>query len=212
MIKYCNAFRSPCTILKVSPLQSTQNGTKSTQSKKNGAGTQPNSQVSNQVVPGPQSASHVVIDDKKKKKCTCCVIQQANSENLDRIFFIKSIKSMQGENSIEGTRSIVLGVVLYTCKCIHETKIWEISRKNILLHAVQIRVHSILLTLPSHPIHSSRFIIVALFVYVYCLAGDCALYSVHNQHQPNPLSSCIDFFGFFHISLFLISIISVRKH
>ncbi|EDS26230.1 conserved hypothetical protein [Culex quinquefasciatus] len=31
--------------------------------------------VSNQVIPGPQSASHVVIDEKKKKKCACCVIQ-----------------------------------------------------------------------------------------------------------------------------------------
>ncbi|XP_049285320.1 serine/threonine-protein kinase minibrain isoform X2 [Anopheles funestus] len=31
--------------------------------------------ISNQVIPGPQSASHVVIDEKKKKKCTCCVIQ-----------------------------------------------------------------------------------------------------------------------------------------
>lgn len=34
-----------------------------------------NTQVSNAVVPGPQSASHVVVEDKKKKKCTCCVIQ-----------------------------------------------------------------------------------------------------------------------------------------
>lgn len=32
-------------------------------------------QISNQVIPGPQSASHVVIDEKKKKKCACCVIQ-----------------------------------------------------------------------------------------------------------------------------------------
>uniref|UniRef100_A0A182KEQ2 Uncharacterized protein n=1 Tax=Anopheles christyi TaxID=43041 RepID=A0A182KEQ2_9DIPT len=31
--------------------------------------------ISNQVIPGPQSASHVVIDEKKKKTCTCCVIQ-----------------------------------------------------------------------------------------------------------------------------------------
>uniref|UniRef100_A0A182MX39 Uncharacterized protein n=1 Tax=Anopheles culicifacies TaxID=139723 RepID=A0A182MX39_9DIPT len=31
--------------------------------------------ISNQVIPGPQSASHVVIVEKKKKKCTCCVIQ-----------------------------------------------------------------------------------------------------------------------------------------
>lgn len=40
----------------------------------NGA-TQSNTQVSNSVIPGPQSASHVVVDEKKKKKCTCCVIQ-----------------------------------------------------------------------------------------------------------------------------------------
>ncbi|XP_021694030.1 uncharacterized protein LOC5578392 isoform X2 [Aedes aegypti] len=31
--------------------------------------------VSNQVIAGPQSATHVVIDEKKKKKCACCVIQ-----------------------------------------------------------------------------------------------------------------------------------------
>uniref|UniRef100_A0A336K8I5 CSON004983 protein n=1 Tax=Culicoides sonorensis TaxID=179676 RepID=A0A336K8I5_CULSO len=31
-------------------------------------------QISNQVIPGPQSATNVVIDDKKKKK-RCCVIQ-----------------------------------------------------------------------------------------------------------------------------------------
>ncbi|XP_055525971.1 uncharacterized protein LOC129718848 [Wyeomyia smithii] len=36
---------------------------------------QQQTQVSNQVIPGPQSASHVVIDEKKKKKCACCVIQ-----------------------------------------------------------------------------------------------------------------------------------------
>lgn len=40
----------------------------------NGA-TQSNTQVSNSVIPGPQSANHVVVDEKKKKKCTCCVIQ-----------------------------------------------------------------------------------------------------------------------------------------
>ena len=39
---------------------------------KNGA---QNTQVSNAVLPGPQSASHVIVEDKKKKKCTCCVIQ-----------------------------------------------------------------------------------------------------------------------------------------
>ncbi|XP_032309347.1 uncharacterized protein LOC6502155 isoform X3 [Drosophila ananassae] len=32
-------------------------------------------QVSKQVVPGPTSASHVVIDEKKNKKKGCCVIQ-----------------------------------------------------------------------------------------------------------------------------------------
>ncbi|XP_031627522.1 uncharacterized protein LOC116343545 [Contarinia nasturtii] len=51
------------------------------QSPKNGSGKDAdqngaqNTQISNSVVPGPQSASHVVVDDKKKKKCTCCVIQ-----------------------------------------------------------------------------------------------------------------------------------------
>lgn len=39
--------------------------------KKNGDA---NTQISNSVVPGPQSASHVVVEE-KKKKCTCCVIQ-----------------------------------------------------------------------------------------------------------------------------------------
>ncbi|XP_055585776.1 uncharacterized protein LOC129738569 isoform X2 [Uranotaenia lowii] len=47
---------------------------------KNGSSSQqqqPSSQtqISNQVIPGPQSASHVIIDEKKKKKCACCVIQ-----------------------------------------------------------------------------------------------------------------------------------------
>lgn len=32
-------------------------------------------QVSKQVVPGPTSASHVVIDEKKNKKKGCCVLQ-----------------------------------------------------------------------------------------------------------------------------------------
>ncbi|KAL9872450.1 uncharacterized protein LOC119637554 isoform X2 [Glossina fuscipes] len=32
-------------------------------------------QVSNQLVPGPTSASHVIIDEKKSKKKGCCVIQ-----------------------------------------------------------------------------------------------------------------------------------------
>ncbi|XP_022216000.1 hyphally regulated cell wall protein 3 isoform X2 [Drosophila obscura] len=32
-------------------------------------------QVSKQVVPGPTSASHVVIDEKKGKKKGCCVVQ-----------------------------------------------------------------------------------------------------------------------------------------
>ncbi|XP_051860924.1 putative lysozyme-like protein isoform X2 [Drosophila albomicans] len=32
-------------------------------------------QVSKQVVPGPTSASHVVIDEKKNKKKGCCVVQ-----------------------------------------------------------------------------------------------------------------------------------------
>lgn len=89
------------TKLESTQLQSQQpNGTKSPQKggvatgpnvattggaspQKNGS-TQPSSQspaaanqtqISNQVIPGPQSASHVVIDEKKKKKCACCVIQ-----------------------------------------------------------------------------------------------------------------------------------------
>lgn len=73
--------------LQSSQLQTSLNGTKSPQKtdklngEKNGTPTatgQTNpsqTQISNQVVPGPLSASHVVIDDKKKKKCTCCVIQ-----------------------------------------------------------------------------------------------------------------------------------------
>lgn len=38
-------------------------------------GTTSLAQVSNQVVPGPTSASHVIIDEKKNKKKGCCVIQ-----------------------------------------------------------------------------------------------------------------------------------------
>ena len=84
---------------KVSQTQSAINGTKSPQKGGNnglikdgggnlakngvanndgtGAGSSPQTQtqISNQVIPGPQSASHVIIDDKKKKKCTSCVIQ-----------------------------------------------------------------------------------------------------------------------------------------
>lgn len=72
------------TLFQASQLQSTQNGgqngTKSPQkpdmaTKKTNGDSAPQTQISNQVIPGPQSASHVVIDDKKKKKCTCCVIQ-----------------------------------------------------------------------------------------------------------------------------------------
>lgn len=76
-------------LLQASQLQSTQkNGTKSPQKLissplKNGNGATTNTpstatnnnQISNQVIPGPQSVSHVVIDEKKKKKCHCCVIQ-----------------------------------------------------------------------------------------------------------------------------------------
>ncbi|XP_059618753.1 uncharacterized protein LOC132263156 [Phlebotomus argentipes] len=61
----------------VSQLNASQNGTKSPQKSKDKPST--NGDATNvtqtQVVPGPQSASHVVIEDKKKKKCTCCVIQ-----------------------------------------------------------------------------------------------------------------------------------------
>uniref|UniRef100_A0A1B0CZ89 Uncharacterized protein n=1 Tax=Phlebotomus papatasi TaxID=29031 RepID=A0A1B0CZ89_PHLPP len=60
-----------------SQLNASLNGTKSPQKSKDKSST--NGDATNvtqtQVVPGPQSASHVVIEDKKKKKCTCCVIQ-----------------------------------------------------------------------------------------------------------------------------------------
>lgn len=32
-------------------------------------------QISNQVLPGPTSASHVVIGEKKTKKRACCILQ-----------------------------------------------------------------------------------------------------------------------------------------
>ena len=63
---------------KVSPLLQQQNGTKSPQKNaKNGDASKKDvqPQVSNQTVPGPQSASCVVVDEKKKKSCKCCVIQ-----------------------------------------------------------------------------------------------------------------------------------------
>ncbi|XP_055844976.1 uncharacterized protein DDB_G0283357 [Episyrphus balteatus] len=80
------------TKIQVAQSQSAQNGTHSPQlrpatttttttsaSPANGVsdtnGTTTQTQVSNKVVPGPTSASHVVIDDKKNKKKGCCVIQ-----------------------------------------------------------------------------------------------------------------------------------------
>ncbi|GAB0089041.1 J domain-containing protein DDB_G0295729 [Sergentomyia squamirostris] len=62
----------------VSQLNASQNGTKSPQkssSNKPSTNGDATNVTQTQVVPGPQSASHVVIEDKKKKKCTCCVIQ-----------------------------------------------------------------------------------------------------------------------------------------
>ncbi|XP_023298533.2 J domain-containing protein DDB_G0295729 [Lucilia cuprina] len=73
----------------VSPNQSAQNGTNgthriptSTATTGGGAvkpaenkGVTSSAQVSKQVVPGPTSASHVVIDEKKNKKKGCCVVQ-----------------------------------------------------------------------------------------------------------------------------------------
>lgn len=71
-------------------MQTSQNGTKSPQKpitdKKNGDATQtqnatqqqqhqPQTQISNKVMPGPQEAQLEVLGDKKKKKCACCVIQ-----------------------------------------------------------------------------------------------------------------------------------------
>ncbi|XP_062700863.1 uncharacterized protein LOC109422047 isoform X2 [Aedes albopictus] len=84
------------TKLDAAQLQSQPNGTKSPQKggaaatadgspHKNGGSqgatavpsqtTSTTTPVSNQVIAGPQSATHVVIDEKKKKKCACCVIQ-----------------------------------------------------------------------------------------------------------------------------------------
>lgn len=65
------------TKLEASPLLNQSNGTKSPQKgAANGEATKDSQpQVSNQTVPGPQSASCVVIDEKKKKSCKCCVIQ-----------------------------------------------------------------------------------------------------------------------------------------
>lgn len=54
-----------------SPLKGDSTATKTNGDHTNAGQTQ----ISNQVVPGPQSATHVLVDDKKKKKCTCCVIQ-----------------------------------------------------------------------------------------------------------------------------------------
>lgn len=61
----------------MSPLLNQLNGTKSPQkAAANGGPTKDQQpQVSNQTVPGPQSASCVVIDEKKKKGSKCCVIQ-----------------------------------------------------------------------------------------------------------------------------------------
>ncbi|KAG5684540.1 hypothetical protein PVAND_013767 [Polypedilum vanderplanki] len=72
------------TKLEASPLLTQQNGTKSPQKTTTATAvngdatkdaTQSQTQVSNQTVPGPQSASHVVIDEKKKKGRACCVVQ-----------------------------------------------------------------------------------------------------------------------------------------
>lgn len=52
------------------PASTNGNGTDS------GTGAAGQTQISSRVVvPGPQSATHVIVDDKKKKKCACCVIQ-----------------------------------------------------------------------------------------------------------------------------------------
>ncbi|XP_055909269.1 putative uncharacterized protein DDB_G0274535 [Eupeodes corollae] len=59
----------PATTTTTATSASPANGVSDT----NGSTTQ--TQVSNKVVPGPTSASHVVIDDKKNKKKGCCVIQ-----------------------------------------------------------------------------------------------------------------------------------------
>jgi hypothetical protein len=52
------------------------NGSKNHQNENsNGEAIAETNQVANQTVPGPQSATSVVIDEKKKKKSSCCVIQ-----------------------------------------------------------------------------------------------------------------------------------------
>ncbi|KAL5276468.1 hypothetical protein ACFFRR_001973 [Megaselia abdita] len=74
-----NAVVDGATKLNVSQSQSAQNGTNSPQKRQQGTAAATNgtstAEVSNKVVPGPTSASHVVIEEKKKKKCACCVIQ-----------------------------------------------------------------------------------------------------------------------------------------
>jgi len=66
------------TKLEASPLLNQPNGTKSPlkSAPNGGPSKEPQPQVSNQTVPGPQSASCVVIDEKKKKGSKkCCVVQ-----------------------------------------------------------------------------------------------------------------------------------------
>lgn len=89
-----------------SPLLTQQNGTKSPQkgaTATNGDANKDPSQpqVSNQTVPGPQSASHVVIDEKKKKGRACCVIQQKVLVDQSIIsFLLLSIASVTSMSTI----------------------------------------------------------------------------------------------------------------
>jgi len=76
-IRNGNSVNESVTKTNVTQQQTAQNGTNKVQqtTKSSEAGTTSLAQVSKQVVPGPTSASHVVIDEKKNKKKGCCVIQ-----------------------------------------------------------------------------------------------------------------------------------------
>lgn len=70
--------------IKITQSQAAQNGTKSSSVQGSGAAKPPittdsngtsSAQVSKKVVPGPSSASHIIIDEKKNAKKGCCSIQ-----------------------------------------------------------------------------------------------------------------------------------------
>lgn len=88
VLNICNIVIMKTSLFQASPLLNQPNGTKSPQkgSSNGEASKDPQPNVSNQTVPGPQSASCVVIDEKKKKSCKCCVIQQ-DGPQLSAIFW-----------------------------------------------------------------------------------------------------------------------------